>query len=162
MTPWTSVAVRERITARPHGSVACFNGDASHSLWIDVTLCPNCIVGPSRRFASVARFESWEKFNFSSVDWSASQSDHMPEQALANQTACLCVRGGRLMWLVVGRTPDTPTGKLQRTLPCGRTVRATWEIWERVRIMRKVNICEKSLNFYIKMTEFWKKYKFEK
>ena len=73
-----------------------------------------------RRFASVARFESWEKFNFSSVDGSASQSNHMPVQALANQTACLCVQGGRLMWLVVGRTPDTPTGKLQRTLPCGR------------------------------------------
>ena len=39
---------------------------------------------------------------------------------LANQTACLCVRGGRFMWLVVGWASDTPAGKLQRTLPCGR------------------------------------------
>ena len=43
----------------------------------------------------------------------------MPVQALANQTACLCVRGGRFMCLFVGRVSDTPTGKLQRTPPCG-------------------------------------------
>ena len=94
-----------------------------HSLWMGWRQAlPNCIVVPSRRFASVTRFESWEKFNFSSFDGSVSQSNNMPVQALANQTVCLCVRGGRLMWLNFGRASDTPAGKLQRTLPCARTV----------------------------------------
>ena len=86
------------------------------SVWMGRRLpLPNCIVVPLLHFASVARAESWEKFNFSSVDGSASQSNHMPVQALANQTVCLCVRGGRLMWLVVVRAPDTPTGMRGRT-----------------------------------------------
>ena len=74
-----------------------------HFEWGDVTL---------RRTAlweqSVARFKSRAMFYFWSFDGSVSQSNHMPVQALANLTACLCVRGGRFMWLVVGRGSDTP------------------------------------------------------
>ena len=61
-----------------------------------------------------------EKFNFSSVDGSTSQSNHMPVQALANQTVCLCVRGGRLMWLLVAHQ-SRPPASFNATEPCGRT-----------------------------------------
>ena len=40
---------------------------------------------------------------------------------------CLCVRGGRFRWLVVGLASDMPAGKLQRTPLCGQaTLRALW------------------------------------
>ena len=74
--------------------------------WRNVS--PNCIVGAKRRFDHVARNESWAMFNFWSFGGSVSQSNHTPVQALANQTACLCVLGGRFMWLVVGRVSAPP------------------------------------------------------
>jgi len=113
-----------------NGSVACFNGDASHLLWMGWShALPNCIVVPSH-FTSVACFESWEKFNFLSVDGSTSQSNHTPVQALANQNVCLCVRGGRLMWLVLVARQTRPPASFNATLPCGRTVivRESWEM----------------------------------
>ena len=112
------------LTQRPHGGVRWSFNASSHSLWMRWRhALPNCIVVPSLRFARVAHFKSWERFNFSSFDGSVSQSNHMPVQALAYQTACLCVRGGRFMWLVVGRVSDKLIGKLQRMPPCGRCVR---------------------------------------
>ena len=110
----------QTLTARPHGGVRWSFSASAHSLWMGWHhALPNCIGVPTLRFA---RFKSWAMFNFWSFGRSVSQSNHMPVQALANQTACLCVRGGRFMWLVVGRVSDTSTGKLQRTPPCGRCV----------------------------------------
>ena len=70
--------------------------------------CPFTLNGVTSRFAelhcgSVARL-SRAMFYFWSFDGSVSQSNHMPVQALANQTASLCVRGRRFMWLVEFQT----------------------------------------------------------
>ena len=91
------------LTARPHGGVRWSFNASSHSLWMGWRhALPNCIVVPSLHFAHVARFKSRAMFYFWSFDGSVSQSNHMPVQALANQTASLCAEAGDSCdWLLV-------------------------------------------------------------
>ena len=98
------------LTAPTHGGVRWRFNASAHSLWMGWRhASPHCIVGAKRSFSRGARCKSRAMFYFWSFDGSVSQSNHMPVQALANQTAaCVSGAGDSCDWLFVERQTCPP------------------------------------------------------
>ncbi len=112
----------------PYGASASTRGvgvNSSRLLWMEWRQAlPNWIVGPSRRFTSVARGRSWKLLNFSSTNAGVSQSDRLMQypstdasQSRSCNTRKVCDWLLSLWWSRQHQASDTPSIKRWRRRP---------------------------------------------